>query len=337
MTEKGRVTLNTISCQERGEAVPRCAVVTGAGGFIGRHLVKYLGDRGCSVRGIGHSAMTDEDREALSLSRWYSGGISPSALKEASEGAEIIYHCAGSSSVPLSMREPMTDFRNNVVAIAELLEFLRENGQIPVVYLSTAGVYGKAGSMPIRTTDPCRPISPYGITKHIGEQLLRQYATHFGATGAIIRLFSVYGEGLRKQLLWDASHKLHRGDYIFFGSGEETRDWIHVDDAVTLICRAGMRANGTVPVLHGGCGQGIRVRDVIETLTKCYGITGGVAFSGQGRPGDPTDYCADVSASLALGWQPSVPLDIGLARYAKWFRRDAGLTSTTEQILGGPR
>lgn len=337
MTERGRAQVDTSPYRDPGMALPRRAVVTGAGGFIGRHLVKYLGERGCEVRGIGHAAMADEDCAALSLSRWYSGGISPSALKEASEGADIIYHCAGSSSVPLSLREPMTDFRNNVVALSELLEFLRKNGQIPVVYLSTAGVYGKATSLPIRPTDPCRPISPYGINKHIGEQMFRQYATHFAATGAIIRLFSVYGEGLRKQLLWDASHKLHRGDSTFFGTGEETRDWIHVDDAVTLICRVGTCTDATVPVLNGGCGEGIRIRDVIETLADCYGVAEPVTFSGQGRPGDPTDYRADITASLALGWRPSVPLAQGLARYAAWFRRDAHPTTTTEQILRGFR
>ena len=323
---------NTSPMPDGGKALPRCAVVTGAGGFIGRYLAKYLGDRGCDVRGIGHSAMSEQDSAALSLSRWYSGGISYSALTEASQGAEIIYHCAGSGSVPLSMREPMTDFRSNVVATAEVLEFSREKGGIPVVFLSTAGVYGKADTMPIRTTDPCRPISPYGVNKHIGEQLFRQYATFFGVTGAIIRLFSVYGEGLRKQLLWDASHKLHRGDTTFFGTGEETRDWLHVEDAVSLIARVGSHADNTLPIFNGANGEKIRIRDVLETLATSYGITAPIGFTGQSRPGDPTDYCADVSASHALGWQPSVPLDKGLARYAEWFRQDVALASTTKQI-----
>lgn len=329
------LTANAGRDQGAEQGIPRCAVITGAGGFIGRYLAKYLGENGCDVRGIGHSAMSDEDCAALSLSRWYSGGISSSALGEASDGAEIIYHCAGSGSVPLSLREPMTDFRSNVITSADVLEFSRENGRIPVVYLSTAGVYGKSDTLPIRTTDPCRPISPYGINKHIGEQLFRQYASHFKVPVAIIRLFSVYGEGLRKQLLWDASHKLHRGDTTFFGTGKETRDWIHVEDAVRLIARVGLCADETVPVFHGACGEKIRISEIIETLAKCYGTTEAITFTGQSRPGDPTDYQADVSASLALGWKPLIPLDTGVVRYADWFRSDVVRASAAKHILRG--
>ncbi|EIE51123.1 hypothetical protein AL036_19255 [Salipiger aestuarii] len=318
-----------------GVVLPKVAVVTGAGGFIGRHLSKYLGDRGCDVRGIGHSSMADEDRDALGISHWYSGGISTSALSEACKGAEIIYHCAGSGSVPLSMREPMTDFRSNVMATAELLEFSREEGGIPLVYLSTAGVYGKADRLPIRTDDPYRPISPYGMNKLIGEQLVQQYATFFGVPSTILRLFSVYGEGLRKQLLWDASHKLRKGESTFFGTGDETRDWIHVSDAVRLICCIGARADHSVPVFHGATGEAVRIRDILEPLAACYGIDTPITFNGKCRPGDPTDYRADVSASFALGWRPQVALTDGIARYADWFRRDVAGGSATQTLLRG--
>lgn len=315
------------------KTLPRVAVVTGAGGFIGRYLSKYLGSHGCEVRGIGHSAMSDEDRMALGIKHWYSGGISPSALSEACDGTEIIYHCAGSSSVPLSMREPMTDFRNNVLATAELLEFSRSKGGIPVVYLSTAGVYGKAGAMPIRTDDPFQPVSPYGMNKLAGEQLLRQYATFFNVPGAVVRLFSVYGEGLRKQLLWDASHKLHRDDRIFFGTGRETRDWIHVEDAVTLITHIGEQASTLVPTYNGATGKGVSIRDILGSLADCYGIHEPIVFNGQNRPGDPTDYLADVSDSLALGWLPNVSLSDGISRYAEWFCHNMVTISVTKTTL----
>lgn len=314
---------------------PRVAVVTGAGGFIGGYLSRFLSDHGCDVRGIGQSTITDQDRTALGISKWYSGGISSSVLTKASKGAEIIYHCAGSGSVPLSMREPMTDFRRNVLVTAELLEFSREADGIPIVYLSTAGVYGKASNIPIRVNAPFFPISPYGMNKLTGEQLLRQYATFFGVPGCVLRLFSVYGEGLRKQLLWDASHKLHRGDFCFSGTGEETRDWIHVEDAVKLIVRIGACAGTDVPVFHGATGQGVRIRDIVSMLATCHGITGPLFFNGEKRPGDPTDYCADVSASLSLGWAPEVPLSEGIARYAEWFRTDMTAASKTNVFARG--
>ncbi|MFD2174184.1 NAD-dependent epimerase/dehydratase family protein [Rhodobacter lacus] len=315
--------------------IPRAALITGAGGFIGGHLSRYLSARGCEVRGIGHSAMSREECAALGISKWYSGGIGPSALKETCAGAEIIYHCAGSGSVPLSLQEPMTDFRSNVVATADVLEFSREAGGIPVVYLSTAGVYGKADKMPICIDDPFRPVSPYGMNKLTGEALMRQYGTFFNVPGTILRLFSVYGEGLRKQLLWDASQKLHRGDQTFFGTGNETRDWIHVSDAVTLITRIGACASPQMPVFHGANGEAVRIRTVLERLAACYDVPTPIQFNGQGRPGDPSDYHADVTASLALGWQPEVALDDGIACFADWFRRDMAATSMAAPIPRG--
>lgn len=311
--------------QDRIGYYPRIAVVTGAGGFIGRHLSRYLNEHGCDVRGIGHSTMTDQERTQLGIAKWFSGGISASALTAACKGAEIIYHCAGSASVPLSMREPMTDFKNNVQATAELLEFSRCAGGIPIVYLSTAGVYGKVDHQPIQVHDQFNPVSPYGMNKLIGEQLLRQYANFFSVPGSIVRLFSVYGEGLRKQLLWDASHKIHRGDLTFSGTGAETRDWIHIDDVVNLVVRIGASAATNVPVFHGASGMGVSIREILKNLTACYRIAEPLHFNGMSRPGDPKDYCADIKDSLILGWSPNVSLTEGVARYADWFLRDMKL------------
>ncbi|MDO6732147.1 NAD-dependent epimerase/dehydratase family protein [Marinovum sp. 2_MG-2023] len=299
---------------------PKRAVVTGAAGFIGRHITQHLARQGCHVSGIGHSEMSDEDRKILSLEKWYPGGISASSLAAASDGADVIFHCAGSGSVPLSLQRPMVDFNRNVVSTAEVLNFSRENGKIPVVFLSSAGIYGRTHDMPIQVTTASNPISPYGINKRMGETLVQQYATYFDVPCVIVRLFSVYGNGLRKQLLWDASHKLNRGELSFFGTGEETRDWIHVEDAAELIVQLWSGASTEVPILNGATGEKVAIRRIIQRLASCYGVTDPISFNGEVRPGDPRDYVADVTASLATGWTPRVSLEDGLARYATWFQ-----------------
>ena len=303
------------------DRLPRRVAVTGASGFIGSCLTRLLANKGCEVHGIGRSAMADEDRAALALSHWSSGGITVGSLAEACEGVEVIYHCAGSASVPLSLREPMTDFQGNVVTTLEVLEFARHVGRLPVVLLSSAGVYGRVGELPIRTASPCNPVSPYGVNKQVGELLAQQYARHFGVPVIIIRLFSVYGSGLRKQLLWDASHKLHRGEMQFFGTGEETRDWIHVQDAAALIAISWAHASEAAPVVNGASGHGITIRRVLETLAQSYNINSELRFSGDIRPGDPAHYVADISEAQAMGWMPAIPFERGVADYASWFRK----------------
>lgn len=299
---------------------PKVAVVTGAAGFIGRYVVRHLADNGCIVRGIGHSEMSDQDRQALSLSEWYSGGVSTSALSHAARGADAIFHCAGSGSVPLSLKEPMVDFEKNVISTAMVLNFSRENGRIPVVFLSSAGVYGNKSEMPINVTEAGKPISPYGINKKIGEILVEQYAQFFEVPCAIVRLFSVYGEGLRKQLLWDASHKLLRGDFTFFGTGEEIRDWIHAEDAAALIVQLWRHADLTVPIHNGASGQKIPNQRILGKLAECYGLTEPIQFDGNVRPGDPKAFVANINRSLEIGWRPQVSLDEGIARYVDWFK-----------------
>lgn len=301
--------------------MPRRAVVTGAAGFIGSWLTRILAQNGCAVQGIGRSAMAEEDRAALGLESWSSGGLTVGALAAAAEGAEVIYHCAGSASVPLSMREPMTDFHGNVSSTLEVLEYARRAGRLPVVLLSSAGVYGKVTDLPIGVIAPCNPVSPYGVNKQIGEMLARQYARHFGVPVIIVRLFSVYGEGLRKQLLWDASHKLHRGETSFFGTGNETRDWIHAQDAATLIAQSWSHASDAAPTINGAAGQGVTIRRVLETLMQSYGMSASLEFMGTARPGDPDHYIADIAEARAIGWSPAIPLETGVAKYADWFRK----------------
>ena len=301
---------------------PKCAIVTGASGFIGRSVTRHLAENGCIVKGIGTSEISTAERDALSIAEWYSGGISSEVLSQASKNAEVIFHCAGSGSVPLSLREPMVDFEKNVAATATVLNFSRENGKLPVVFLSSAGVYGNVAKIPIPVTASCDPISPYGINKQIGEILVNQYARCFDVPCAIVRLFSVYGAGLRKQLLWDASHKLHQGDFTFFGTGEESRDWIHVEDAAELIVRLWRHASVGVPVYNGACGDKVTNRHILGQLAECYGLDHAIAFDGRGRPGDPKAYVADIATSLETGWHPRVALREGLQGYADWFRKN---------------
>jgi UDP-glucose 4-epimerase len=157
----------------------------------------------------------------------------------------------------------------------------------------------------------------------MAEELCLSYARNFGVASTIVRLFSVYGPGLRKQLLWDACMKIQRGDNTFFGSGLETRDWLHVDDAVSLLMAAGEQASNECPVVNGGAGQGVTVRDVLGELFSAFGRNDTPTFSGVTRSGDPVNYVAETSLARKWGWQPGMKWQEGIREYAEWFKNGA--------------
>jgi len=159
--------------------------------------------------------------------------------------------------------------------------------------------------------------------KQIAEELCLSYAKHFGISVAIVRLFSVYGIGLRKQLLWDACTKLLSGPATFSGTGNETRDWLHVEDAARLLLAVGFCHSSSCLVINGATGFGVPTRQVVETIARAFGGVDRAQFSGLSRPGDPVHLVADMDGATALKWSPSHDLNVELARYLDWFKSGA--------------
>lgn len=299
-------------------------LVTGAYGFIGRNVAKHFANAGWGVTGIGHGSWAREEWRQWGMSEWHAADITTDALLTYAGLPDVIVHCAGSGSVAFSMTHPYQDFQRTVGTTLATLEFVRIHApKARLVYPSSAGVYGVVEKLPIAESDPLVPVSPYGVHKKISEEICCSYAHHFGVSAVIVRLFSVYGIGLRKQLLWDTCMKIHNGVNTFFGSGTETRDWLHVNDAASLLLVAGTRASAECPILNGGSGQGVSVREVLNELFTCLGRSETPQFSGISRSGDPMHYIADISRLHSWGWRPRTPWRKGVREYAEWFKGGA--------------
>lgn len=299
-------------------------LVTGAFGFVGRHVSRACARAGHAVRGIGHGSWTRAEWREWGLTDWHTSDVTLDAIVSYSGEPSIIVHCAGSGSVGFSMSNPEQDFDRTVVTTREVLEYVRlHRPGTRVVLPSSASVYGDIQESPIRVDAPLRPVSPYGVHKQMAEQLCLSYVRHFGVSAAIVRLFSVYGVGLRKQLLWDACSKLSRGAATFGGTGRETRDWLHVEDAARLLLTAGQAAHANCLTINGATGRGVPTCWIVERIGRAFGGGSDAQFSGISRPGDPLHLVADTSGAHALNWRPEQVLDLELARYVEWFKAGA--------------
>lgn len=296
-------------------------LVTGAYGFIGRHVARALAAEGQTVIGLGHGAWSREQWRSWGISEWHAADMTLNNLITHAGLPGAVVHCAGGGSVGFSVTHPHQDFQRTVATTAALLEFVRLYApDAAVVYPSSAAVYGNAQRLPIPETEPLRPVSPYGVHKQMAEQLCTLYTRHFGIKVAIVRLFSVYGNGLRKQLLWDACSKLRRGDAEFLGTGAEQRDWLHVEDGAALLTLARGHASTDCPVLNGGTGTGVSVSQIIREILNALGTGTAAKFTGQVREVDPPSYVADVGRATGWGWKPRKPWREGVREYVDWFR-----------------
>ncbi len=301
--------------------------ITGAQGFIGRHLASWLARRGHTISGIGHGLWPQPEAAVWGVQQWLNGDIHASNLQQLlrNDGVpDYIFHLAGGSSVGAAIASPHEDFARTVATTAELLDWMRlEARNTRLVAISSAAVYGAGHAGPVSEDQARLPFSPYGYHKLMMENLCRCYAVSYGLPVVVVRLFSVYGSWLKKQLLWDICTKLASGvrQLELGGTGEELRDWTDVRDvvrALELAMDLAIEANN-MPVINVGTGQATSVREIAAQVLKCWPTPAEVKFNGQSRPGDPFSLVADSSVLRTTGFEWSIPVDRGIHDYVQWY------------------
>ena len=299
-------------------------LVTGGAGFLGRAIINYYKSMGWRVVGIGNGFPESANVSAQWVDRWQSGGVSVFNLQALEEVFDLVVHCAGNGSVQYGNDHPLQDFRRTVEGTAELLEYIRiTSPNTTVVYPSSAAVYGAKADAPI-SDDELSPISTYGYSKQMAELLCESYSRIHGLNVKVVRFFSIYGDGLRKQLIWDACNKISNstGYVEFAGTGEETRDFIHVNDACELI-NAVAQSPENFCIVNGAAGSRVTTRILLSQLRDCLNKRLDVVFTGSVRRGDPRFYQAKNEKAMKQNWCPSTSLEDGLEEYVAWFDRIA--------------
>jgi len=298
----------------------RKVLITGASGFIGRNIAREYANNGWYIIGMGHGNWLDW--QAFGIAEWHCCDITLETLIQYASNPDIIIHCAGGSSVGLSVTDPYFDFTKTVDTMAQVLEFMRLHApEAKLVYPSSAAVYGQVDHLPISENTPLLPISAYGTYKLMAEQICKLYAKNYNLSIIIVRLFSIYGDGLKKQLLWDACNKLSAGETEFFGTGEEIRDWLHIDDTTSLITLAAEHASVDCPIINGGSGEGVSTKIILQILATKLGIHLIPVFSSKPKIGDPNAYIADMQIAEQWGWKPKRDLQTQISTYVEWYRQ----------------
>lgn len=288
-------------------------LVLGANGFIGRRVREILGERHAVVPADidfspdpGFLHIDPEHPDFLWL------------VERA--GADAIVNCSGAASVPASFEAPYRDYTLNTLRIAQLLEAIRVSRRATrLVHLSSAAVYGNPTSFPIRESEVGIPLSPYGWHKRQAELICEEYSRTHGIETISLRIFSAYGPGLRKQIFWDVFQKsLRSGTVELFGTGEETRDFIYIDDLALAIERVLEHATFDGRTVNTASGIAVPIRQAVTVLLDHLGSGCTPRFSGTARRGDPTHWEADIGYLRSLGFQPRFDINSGLQRTARW-------------------
>lgn len=274
-------------------------LVTGRNGFLGSHIASRLAQAGGRVVGAG--------RPEVEI---------PSAAFDrlvAAEQPSLVVHCAGPASVPASLADPAADRAGAVSVLEALLDRL---GSARLVLVSSAAVYGQPDRLPVSEDAALAPVSPYGRHRVEAERL----ALDSGVPLAIARVFSAYGEGLRRQVLWDVAQRtLAGGPVELSGTGEETRDFVHAQDVAGAIAAIADRGAFEGETINVGTGVETSVADLAELIVRELG-DGEIRFTGDARPGDPARWRADVTRLRSLGFEPSIAIENGARAYARWVR-----------------
>ena len=314
-------------------------VVTGGAGFIGAHLATRLGHAGHEVRVLDSLAGAASRRRAAALAAVPHVEITEADIRDVDAcrrvlaGADYVLHHAGEASVQRSLDDTAGCAAVNIGGTINLLEAARAAGTVKrFVFASSCAVYGDAPGAAKHEASLTDPLSPYASSKLSAEYFCRNFFRLYGLQTVSLRYFNVYGpgqdpEGDYASVIPKFVLAVARGETpVLYGDGEQSRDFIYVDDVVEANLRAVAATRGVGGrAVNVGSGQSASLKQVLQTLGQIVGH-GVEANRRPPRPGDIRHSRADIAAAAGLlQFTPSMSLHDGLARILHWYQTDGSV------------
>lgn len=293
--------------------------VIGSEGFIGSHCVQYFLGKGHEIVGLDIYEQPSQHYRYIKVSR-----LSPELDDIFNEHAfDGLINVSGSGNVPYSMSHPVIDFEANSLDTIRTLDAIRKyQPQCKYIHFSSAAVYGNPARIPVNEQDTTVPLSPYGWHKLIAEHICREYTTIYKLRIAILRPFSVYGSGLKKQMFWDLLQKFKsvKNGMELLGTGNESRDYIHVSDLLHALNLVLTKGDYRADVYNVASGVEICIKDAVKYFWEALGEKPDYRFNGVVREGDPLNWRADITKLRQLGFTPKLDLQTGLEEMTSWMK-----------------
>lgn len=305
-------------------------LVTGGAGFIGSNVVDELVRRGHQVVVLDDLSAGKESNLACvrkDIDLRIASITDPSALRDACKGADYVIHLAARTSVPRSVTDPVDTNAVNIDGTLNVLVAARDAGVRRVAYAASSAAYGEAPELPKTETMPACPISPYGVSKFVGELYAQVFGRVYGLENVSVRYFNVFGP--RQDPTSQYSGVLSRfmlavleGQRpVVFGDGEQSRDFTYIENIVDATLRACEADGASGMVFNGGTGTRVTLNDVLKLLGKIAGRDLAPEYVPP-RTGDIVHSQADISlAKRVLGYEPRVCFEQGLQRTWEWYKK----------------
>lgn len=320
-------------------------LVTGGAGFIGTHLTRRLLADGHRVTVADNEFNGSRKNVPEGASFVFADVTRPDEMEPVfAAGVDAVCHLAGQVSIVRSFSDPVTDLRVNVEGTLQTLVLCLKFKVPHLLYASSMTAYGDTGVVPTPESEPCRPDSYYGITKHAAERYVISTAERpdigYDFRVTALRMFSVYGPGQAldnpyQGVLGIFMGKLLQGAPItIFGDGEQTRDFVYVEDIVDGWARALGHGGGRSEIFNLGSGRSTSINQLAHHAVAAFGAKDWQITHAPLRPGEQRTVQADIARARAvLGWEPRTPFEVGLTETM----RQARIVFAAAQAAGAAR